>query len=86
MSNDPLQDVMVERARQDTKWGVQNHTPEKWLAILVEEVGEVAKTILEREPNNYRKEMVEVCAVALAALESHERWGGRFPPLIRGPQ
>jgi len=27
----------------------QNHAPEKWLAILMEEVGEVAKAMLENE-------------------------------------
>lgn len=36
-----------ERYQQELKWGPQHHSKEKWLAILVEEVGEVAKEILE---------------------------------------
>ena len=41
--------VQEERDCQEKKWGVQSHTREKWLAILMEEVGEVAKAILEAE-------------------------------------
>jgi len=41
-------EVLAERVKQETKWGPQNHKPEKWLTIIVEEVGEVAKDILEK--------------------------------------
>ena len=37
--------VNQERARQDKKWGEQNHEPMKWACILGEEFGE-----LQREP------------------------------------
>lgn len=39
-----------ERRRQENKWGVrtaEGTTREWWLAVLMEEVGEVAKEILE---------------------------------------
>ena len=73
-------DIVAERARQDAKRGVQHHTPEWWLPILVEEVGEVAKALLEStfQPTTdlrmaarmqYRKELVGVAAVAVAAIE-----------------
>lgn len=40
--------VSQERDSQDAKWGSQrHHSGEKWLAILTEEVGEVAKEVLE---------------------------------------
>lgn len=39
--------VLDERGRQNAKWGEQNHGPEVWLAILTEEVGELAQTILQ---------------------------------------
>jgi NTP pyrophosphatase (non-canonical NTP hydrolase) len=42
-----LTDVIKERSRQDAKWGEQNHSPEMWLTILMEEVGEAAQSILE---------------------------------------
>lgn len=67
------QDVIAERLRQDEKWGEQNHKPEKWFTILLEEVGEAARAALESDPANYREEMVQVAAVAMAAVESFDR-------------
>ena len=41
------------------------------LAVLLEEVGEVARAILEREsPERLRAELVQVAAVAVAIAES----------------
>ncbi len=42
-----IEDVKGERKRQDEKWGEQNHGPSRWSDILMEEVGEVSKAILE---------------------------------------
>jgi hypothetical protein len=70
---DPLQRVMEERARQDAKWGEQNHADLYWLAILTEELGEAAKELIEGRCNRADKELVEVAAVALAWLECRER-------------
>jgi NTP pyrophosphatase (non-canonical NTP hydrolase) len=44
-------DLMIEEElkRQDEKWGADREQPDYvWLLILVEEIGEVAKAILER--------------------------------------
>lgn len=68
-----LQMIRAERIRQDTKWGVQNHPPLGWIAILVEEVGEAAKGVLEGSSFKYRDEMIQVAAVAIAAIESLDR-------------
>lgn len=75
-----LVSVGSERERQDRLWGEQNHPPALWLAILTEEVGEVAKEIAEAsarpfEPRWYRTELVHVAAVAVAAIESLDRNG-----------
>ena len=40
-----LRGVEEERLRQDQKWGAQDHPSEVWLAILLEELGEVAELI-----------------------------------------
>ena len=68
-----LASVVDERLRQATKWGPQHHSYFKWLAILTEEVGEVAKAILEHHANEdatlIREELVQVAAVAVAAIE-----------------
>lgn len=74
-------DVFDEMERQDKKWGEQNHSPLGWLAILTEEVGEVAKEATRAIPPvvdqfdavAYRKELVQVAAVAMNAIESLDR-------------
>lgn len=80
-------EILKERARQNEKWGEQNHSPTQWLVILMAEVEEVARAILESQgpqnPNelltpddwfeNLREELIQVGAVALAAVESLDR-------------
>lgn len=77
-----LSNVKYERKCQDAKWGEQNHKPSTWLMILGEEVGEANKAALESMINGkfqddlimkYRDEMVQVAAVALAAVEAFDR-------------
>lgn len=75
-----LAEIEAERARQDEKWGQQNHEPHIWLAILTEEVGEVAKEIADGlclggdwDWQNYRTELVQATAVGVAALEAFDR-------------
>lgn len=71
---DPLIDIMEERYRQDNKWGEQNHGDLYWLGILMEEVGEVAKAIIEGDQQGETKvELIQVTAVALAWLECISR-------------
>lgn len=68
-----VKDVVSERTKQDEKWGVQNHDPLLWNAILGEEFGEVSKAILEGDMKGYREELIQVAAVAIAAIESLDR-------------
>jgi hypothetical protein len=83
-----LGEVMQERAKQDRKWGEQNHHPPFWSMILGEEVGEANKAGLEmvvcemRDApqesvefwrGEYRKELVQVAAVAVAMIECIDR-------------
>ena len=55
--------VEIERSRQDEKWSEQNHSDEKWLAILLEELGEAAKAVLEKNDVELLEEVVQVGAV-----------------------
>lgn len=71
--------VARERIRQDEKWGEQNHTAEWWLAVLTEEVGELAQEILRdrfgttSRISQIREEAVQVAAVAVAMIEYIDR-------------
>lgn len=93
-----LNEVLQERIRQDTKWGIQNHSIIEWQPILMEEVGEAAKEAVdfyfenpfinavgEMQPvlkndvvqsirlENYRKELIQVAAVAISMVECQDR-------------
>lgn len=71
-----LEDVLLERIRQTKLWGVQRHLELRWLAILMEEVGEVAEA-LQTDMNSYKAtdannlytELIQVAAVACAFAE-----------------
>ena len=65
--------IMAERARQDEKWGEQNHDIYKWLAILGEEVGEANKAALENDYSELMEELIQIGAVTVAMIESLER-------------
>ena len=85
--------IKQERARQHDKWGEQNHNLVEWMAILIEEVGEVSKeaadfhfengkeqlndsifkAVQQGRLVNYRKELIQVAAVATQMIESLDR-------------
>lgn len=66
-----LNDVYTERERQDVKWGDQSgNTGALWMTILGEEFGESCKAWLEGDSENLRAELVQVAAVAVAAIRS----------------
>lgn len=76
--HDVLDEVFEERLKQLTKWGEQNHRVGDWILILSEEFGEAAKEANEirfrkADPSNYRAELIQVAAVAVAAIEALDR-------------
>ena len=76
--------ISSERARQDAKWGVQDHDGPTWLAILGEEYGELAQCVLHAKfggskSSKVLEEAVQVAAVAKAIVECLLRNDGKFP-------
>lgn len=66
--------IAQERKRQDEKWGKQNHSDAYWCLILLEEVGEASKCILQgRSDIKLEHEVVQAAAVAVAWLENKKR-------------
>lgn len=66
--------IEAERERQRARWGDSHddvHGTGAWLAILSERVGKFGIAWLSDEQAHER--LVEVAAVAIAALEAHER-------------
>lgn len=76
MISDPVMArILMEGLAQDHKWGEQNHEPEIWLAILTEEVGELAQAMLadrfaDTEPGMHdsHHESMETEAIQIAAV------------------
>lgn len=65
-------DALSERLAHDIKWGETcDHSPGRWLAVLTEELGEVATEMLESEDTDglYR-ELIQLAATALAFAEN----------------
>lgn len=64
-----LNDVKGERIRQDRKFG-PSHADRPFMEILVEEIGEVARAVLERKSKeDLYEELIQVAAVAVAWAE-----------------
>lgn len=84
-----MAEICAERARQDGLWGGaehdDRHSLERWLVILVRHVGlacwdgspddvcHKSERTAKYDPARYRRELVEVAAVAVAALEAFDR-------------
>ena len=62
--------IYEERNRQDIKWGEQHHTNLFWLGILIEEIGEIAKAILEN--GDIFEELIQSIAVCIAWIEDKD--------------
>lgn len=88
---DVLGEVSQERQRQDDRFGEQNRPPIEWLAILAEEFGEVSREVVDGHfgdegiRDNYRTELIQLAAVAVAAAQCLDRsqrpveWSVYFP-------
>lgn len=82
-----LEEIKRERYRQDEKWGPIEHlpanrAPDHWIAILTEEVGEVARASLENDKGEYIKELTQVAAVCVSALEHAKMFGVNFNGVV----
>lgn len=63
--------VLIERARQNEKWGwPRTHFDSKWFTIFIEEVGEIAKALLEGSEEDVKTESIHAIAVLFAWMES----------------
>ncbi len=68
-----LELVSLERDRQNKLWVREDCAWDEVdtlkLTVLVEEVGEVARAVLEDDNENLRQELTEVAAVCISWLE-----------------
>jgi NTP pyrophosphatase (non-canonical NTP hydrolase) len=91
LTEEVLASVRAERERQNAKWGLQRYAMGKWLAILVEEVGEVAQAMQPlmglttgktSDAQNVFEELIHVSAVACAIAEQVLEFSTKKPPYM----
>lgn len=72
-----LVEVGCERYNQDREHGGpihdDTHTYNDWTAILTRHLGLAASDRAEVDPVRWRKQMIRVAALAVAAVQSHDR-------------
>lgn len=78
----PMSWVLEERRRQTEARGEQNHSPYKWMMVLSEEMGEIAKVIEYGHEGKLSHaeylreleyELIQTAAVAVAFVEAIRR-------------
>ncbi|MER1275508.1 MazG-like family protein [Bacillus velezensis] len=69
-------EVLIERTKQNEKWGIQRHSYGDWLMILGEEFGEVCEAMQRNkawgkktDAVDLHKELIQLAAVASAIAE-----------------
>ena len=72
-----LRDVLDERRRQDAQWGGPEHDDEHvasdWLTYIRHQADHAKVQARVDNPAGYRERLVKIAALAVAAIESHDR-------------
>jgi len=75
-SNRVFQDILAERIAQDEQWGGpehdDNHAFHEWITFIRKQLTECNRTTARRA--GFRKYMIRVAALAIAAIESQDRY------------
>lgn len=70
-------EIVGERRRQDEKWGGEvhddRHSPEDWMMIIDHYLNRVLSATRKNNSEEYRKSLIRVAAVAIAAIEAEDR-------------
>ncbi len=82
---DVYADIRSERARQDSQWGGpahdDGHEGGEWLEYIEEQATKTWRAVTAAE---YRERLVKIAALAVAAIESHDRKSALTPEADRG--
>lgn len=78
LSTQVMQDIAVERDKQDTQWGGpandDNHFPQEWLAWIDHQIERGCAEDNNSDGNhNWRERYIKIAALCIAAVESLDR-------------
>lgn len=80
-----IAEIVLERIQQDAEHGGpekdDQHSENDWLAILMRHVGLAASDEAKIDLARFRRQMIRVSALALAAVESIDRKAGKTTTL-----
>lgn len=74
-------EIQDEVNRAKTLHENKDYTPVDWLAVLIEEIGEIGREVNDMKESgeplnpNYRTELIQVAAVAVRAVQDYDRSG-----------
>jgi len=78
---DIYEEVKAERSRQDEKWGGidhdKQHTPDEWVQLAQDYLSWARVMAGMDSPDKYRRRMVQVASLAIAAIEAHDHHHGQ---------
>ena len=75
-----LEQVLLEREKQDLKWGDQTfNSDDHWTVILTEELGEVAREVYEKNESDMYTEIIQCAAVCFAWAEAFTNRSKQLP-------
>jgi hypothetical protein len=89
-ARDVYADIRAERERQDEQWGGPEHDdehgPADWLHFIDKQIiaGVFDVELGEQNPGSYRARLVKTAALAVAAIESHDRKSALNPEAGNG--
>lgn len=70
-------DVAAERERQDAKWGGPDHDdehcPSEFVSFIYEKSNHAVDAVFDKSPTEVRRRLIQVAALAVAAVESLDR-------------
>jgi excisionase family DNA binding protein len=71
------EEIVRERLAQDLEWGGtkhdDQHTQQDWLGFILKQIARAGESVFSIESKPYRKHLIKVAALAVAALESYDR-------------
>ena len=80
MNSNVIDDIEEERSRQEKKWGGSTHDDqhrhEDWLRVMIRQIGDADRAVECNDGDYYRKQLVQIAALAVAALDSPDRQSG----------
>ena len=80
-----VMDVLLERVRQDDKWGGSEHddqhNEEYWIETILAYLMWAGQMARDDSGSKYRRRMLQVSALALASVESYDHKQSANQPL-----